>query len=203
MLVDQDINKIGNAIIYIVDRIKPAYFTKVLKLLYILDETSVKETGVPFTWLDYKAWKMGPVPVFVYNELRDILPNKPHDSVLSQFISVESTTNPAKNDRDSFIVSAQAEFCDDEFSEYDIELMDKIIKLYGGKTASELIEILHSEGSLWHNVVTAKDLNLDFSLMQNRTDFSIPFTDLIKDDEIKQLSYKSAYSSMMFDLEAL
>lgn len=201
MLAHHDLNKIGNTIIYIVNRIRPAYFTKVLKLLYILDETSVKETGVPFTWLDYKVWKMGPVPVLVYNELRDVLPSRPNDSLLSQFISVKSTANPSDKERESFIISSMAKFCDDEFSEYDIELMDKIIKSYGGKTASELIDILHSEGSLWHNIVTEKDLTLDFSLMQNRSDFSISFTDLIKDSEIKQLSYKAAYSSMVFEHE--
>jgi uncharacterized phage-associated protein len=68
-----NLDKVGNLIIYLVDEIKrkyrqPLYITKLLKLLYIIDETSVKETGVPVTSLDYKVWRMGPVAYAVYSD---------------------------------------------------------------------------------------------------------------------------------------
>jgi 1-deoxy-D-xylulose 5-phosphate reductoisomerase len=44
--------------------------TKAIKLLYIADEKAIKETGVPITWLNYKAWKFGPVPEDIYNKVK-------------------------------------------------------------------------------------------------------------------------------------
>ena len=57
--------KIGHCLIYFSKK-QPISLTKALKLLFLLDETSVKETGVPITWLDYYAWERGPVANDVY-----------------------------------------------------------------------------------------------------------------------------------------
>ncbi len=63
-------NKIGNILAYMATQTEPLYMTKALKLLYIIDETAVRQSGSPITWLDYKVWKNGPVSHEIYNELR-------------------------------------------------------------------------------------------------------------------------------------
>jgi uncharacterized phage-associated protein len=63
-------DKIGNVLNYFASQIDYLSMTKTLKLLYILDETSIKETGTPVTWLDYKVWENGPVAIDVYNEIK-------------------------------------------------------------------------------------------------------------------------------------
>lgn len=63
------LNKIGNAAIYLSDRIEELSKTKLLKLLYILDETSIRKWGVPFLNLKYKVWKFGPVAPEIFVDL--------------------------------------------------------------------------------------------------------------------------------------
>lgn len=190
--------KIANTLIYISKKLGGVYLTKALKLLYILDETSIKETGVPFSWMEYKAWKMGPVPKELYTELRDILPQEKEPTYLSEFVKVEKRPNPISSESpDSFFITAKQNFSEEEFSEYDIELMDRILEEYGHLAGWEIIEMLHKQGSLWDKVVKDKELQLQFALMQNRSDYTIPFTELIKDDELKQMAYKSAFESSL------
>ncbi|HEY5570416.1 MAG TPA: type II toxin-antitoxin system antitoxin SocA domain-containing protein, partial [Bacteroidales bacterium] len=52
-------DKIGNLIVLLATRLKPLYHTKLIKLLYLIDEEAVKEDGVPVTWLEYKVWQFG------------------------------------------------------------------------------------------------------------------------------------------------
>lgn len=63
-------DKIGNLLNYMSNKIPNLTMTKALKLLYLIDDTAYKRTGVSVTWLDYKVWKMGPVAEELYNELR-------------------------------------------------------------------------------------------------------------------------------------
>ncbi|MDQ0478143.1 Panacea domain-containing protein [Chryseobacterium gotjawalense] len=190
--------KIANALIYIAEKLGGVYLTKALKLLYLLDETSVKETGVPFSWMEYKAWKMGPVPKELYTDLREVLPHQKEEIYLSEFIAVNKVPNPVSSEtRDAYVIVPKKQFSEDEFSEYDIELMDRVLKEYGHLSGADIIEMLHTQGSLWDTVVKDKELQLQFALMQNRSDFTIPFTDLIKDDVYKQMAYKSAFESSL------
>ena len=190
--------KIANTLIYISEKLGGVYLTKALKLLYLLDETSIKETGVPFSWMEYKAWKMGPVPKELYTELRDILPHEKEVIYLSKFIKVEKRSNPVSSESpDCYFITAKHNFSEDEFSEYDMELMDRILREYGHLAGSEIIDMLHTQGSLWDTVVKDKKLQLQFALMQNRSDYTIPFTELIKDDEYKQMAYKAAFESSL------
>lgn len=191
--------KIANTLIYLRSKLPNLLLTKALKLLYILDETSIIETGVPFTWMEYKAWKMGPVPRELYDELKETLPNNEQDSFYSQFITVNKDVAP--NDYDAkfiYSIECKKDFSDDEFSEYDIELMERIITEYGNKSASEIINILHQKDSLWHKVVSDNNLENQFRLMNNKSNFTIPFTDLLVDDELKQMAYSSAFESHEF-----
>lgn len=49
--------KAFNALIYFVERIKPFCLTKAIQLLYIANETAVKDSGVPITWINLRAFK--------------------------------------------------------------------------------------------------------------------------------------------------
>ena len=58
--------KIGNLLLLLSSEIKPLYHTKQLKLLFLIDKAAVEETSVPVTWLDYQAWKSGPVSPSIF-----------------------------------------------------------------------------------------------------------------------------------------
>lgn len=144
--------KIGNLFIYLADNVDNLFLTKLLKLTYIIDETAVKEVGSPVTWLNYKVWKNGPVPQKVYYNLR--LEN---GTDFSEYVKVEHHQGTGGKK----IVSV-SEFDDSEFSDYEIELMDRVIAEYGGFNSTQLIDMLHNTDSLWHKVVVEKELQAMF-----------------------------------------
>ena len=137
-----NIEKVANTLVFLTERIGETYLTKALKLLYIIDELSVKETGVPFTWLEYKAWEMGPVAESVYDELRYKIHNINSESNFSKYISVKKVENPVVNEFESFLISPVACFTDDEFSDYELQLLDRVIEKYGNYSGKDLIKIL-------------------------------------------------------------
>jgi uncharacterized phage-associated protein len=165
------LEKIGNTVVYLADRIPQLSKTKLLKLLYILDEISIKKSGIPILNLKYKVWKFGPVS----EELFIDLSSEPY--LLEKFINRDSEGN--------YIVS-KVKFREDEFSENDIELMNLVIDKYGNKTAKELISYTHRINSPWYN--TAKE-NSVLELLENETinntEFLIDMGKIVSHDERK------------------
>ncbi len=45
--------------------------TKLLKLLYLLEERSFLLFGTPFLGLDFEVWKLGPVPKEIYGTITE------------------------------------------------------------------------------------------------------------------------------------
>ena len=140
MFRDLQNEKIGNLLIYLASKIKDLGITKTLKLLYLIDETSVREIGTPVTWLEYKVWEMRPVAVDVYNEVQHL-----KQSTLSSFISVE---RKQAFDYETTIIKPMKSFDDGEFNDYEMELIDRIIEKYGSMLAKNLVDILHKEDTL-------------------------------------------------------
>ncbi|HUB59364.1 MAG TPA: type II toxin-antitoxin system antitoxin SocA domain-containing protein [Puia sp.] len=57
----EQIDKIGNTIIYLSQHIRDLTKTKILKILFLLEEASIKRSGQPFIGIDFQLWKLGPV----------------------------------------------------------------------------------------------------------------------------------------------
>lgn len=193
MFRDLQNEKIGNLLVYLASNIKDLGITKTLKLLYLIDETSVREVGTPVTWLEYKVWEMGPVAVDVYNEVQHL-----KQSTLSSFISVER--KPAF-DYETTIIKAIKNFDDSEFNDYEMELIDRIIKKYGSMLAKNLVDILHKEDTLWHKNVIKNELKFAFSLYNKRSNVVIELADLIADNDLKLIAYKSAVNALEFQTQ--
>lgn len=68
MLISHERDKLINAILFFGKETKNCGKTKLFKLLYFLDFEHFKQTGRSVTGLEYHAWKMGPVPVTLYDE---------------------------------------------------------------------------------------------------------------------------------------
>lgn len=194
-------SKIGNLLNYLSVRIPNLSMTKALKLLYLIDETSYMRTGVSVTWLDYKVWEMGPVAEELYNELRydqSILQNGEPIN-LEGFIQTETTE--AQNGQTQIIIHPKGDYSLDEFSSYEAELIDNVIDRFGTYTAKQLINLLHEENTLWHKYVSENDLKLNFQVYGKKSNHTIDFAELIKDDPIKQLAAQSAFESMQIQEE--
>lgn len=180
-----EIDKIGNSLIYITSKLGEIPKTKALKLLYFLDEKSINDSGTPFFGLDWKVWKLGPVDQTIYNEFS----NSP--DLLKDYINVEFKAD------NICMIKGIKDFNDDEFSEYDLMLLDKIVDSLGHLNATELSDLTHRKGGLWHKVATEQGLKEKFDNgLATTSGYRIEFSELIKGDE-----YKSEMFNNYFDLK--
>ena len=170
-------DKIGNLIVLLATRLKPLYHTKLIKLLYLIDEESVRQTGTPITWLEYDAWQKGPVPADIY------FSKLPYANKVNEYVSFEERSN-------KYLVVKKKEFNDGNFSEVDLEIINNVLRDFGKKTSSELIDITHQPGSLWSKIVEEK--NVRFSHDNHTSNESIDFSRLIANDKFKQFNYWAA-----------
>ena len=94
-----------------------------------------------------------------------------------------------KKDKEGHI-HANADFVDDEFSDSDIDLMDKVISKYGKLSANDLIDFTHRSDGLWYEIAKKNDvLTLLEKEETNNTDFVIDMRSLVSDDPIKSRIY--------------
>lgn len=198
--------KLGNILIHIADKTKSnkdvyPSLTKVLKLLYLIDETSVKETGVPITWLDHYAWKRGPVATDVYFEVERLKKKNVIDKDLSlnEYISAESKEH--RSSKYTCIIPKKA-FNNRIFSKYEMAIIEEVLKKYGDKTAKELEDETHKKGTLYEKAVKNNSLDTVFSI-KGDSKVILEFIHLIEKDPLKLLAYKSAYEALAFDEELI
>ncbi len=167
------IDKIGNTLIYLAEHCIALSKTKALKLLYLLDEIAVKNSGIPFLNLRYEVWKFGPVDQDIYIELSS------HPNLLKPYI------NRSEEGGKTYI-SAKKDFSDDEFSDYDMELLDRVVGQFGKMSSRDLVAFTHKKESPWYKL--AKKYNLLEALENeeiNSTELEIDLGTLIQHDARK------------------
>ncbi len=184
--------KIANIILYLT-RGQRIHFVKILKLLYLTDEFALKQEGAPITWLQYNAWKRGIVPVDVYNEVIAIAKGK-EPIVDEQSLYLYQYLNCIEEDGKKLLIP-QKDADTDTLSDFDIEILDKILAEYGDKTTEELVEITHSEGSLWHSAVTQNNLDEHFKLVGDESNVPLQFISLL-DSDFKKSVYSESLDSL-------
>ncbi len=178
-------DKIGNLLVKITTDLEVVYHTKLLKLLYIIDELSIERYGYPITWLDYKVWKLGPVSPVIYDDI------KFEGNEYSEFII------PVADERGKRVIPRKG-FEDLDFSDAELKLIDEVLSVYGKKNSEELVAFTHKENGLWKKIVDSKggeDVLFD---EVNVTPYSIDFTELIKEDNEKQSIYNNALENLEF-----
>jgi uncharacterized phage-associated protein len=188
--------KIGYILNYLSSHIEFLSMTKALKLLYIIDETSIKETGSPITWLDYKVWEMGPVAVDIYNEIKrkETILYQGKELTISEYIDL----NTVDEGRQDIYLKPKVDFNDKIFNQYELNLLVATVSKFGKKNAQDLINYLHEENSLWHKTVQEHNLEKVFATGQRKTNYSIEFTELIQYDPILVLANKAAQEALEF-----
>ena len=156
--------KLGNALIYMAERVADLSKTKALKLLYLMEERMVLKYHVPFLGIPYEVWQAGPVAKDVFIDLSD----GPY--LLKDYVKTEILHAA------TYIVSVKP-FCDDEFSECEIDMMDAILHKYGKMTAAELVNETHKKGTLWYKEASQSGLLEAFQNHEcNNSDIKIDFT---------------------------
>lgn len=165
------IDKLGNTIIYLASEIPDLSKTKLLKLLYLLEHCSVRLNKVPFANLEFEVWLAGPVSKDVYVDF-----SNDEQSLLKDYVEMET-----RSGMPGTYVKSLRVFCDDEFSDNDMELMDLIIKKFGNKTGTELVEICHKENMPWYQIAQERGILESFqSGCLTSSDYKIDLSDLLE-----------------------
>jgi len=174
----QKVDKIGNTIIYLATHINDLYITKLLKLIYLLDELSIKERGIPFLGLKYKVWQAGPVNRDLYIDINEGV------TIFKNYFTV------TQNGTSTQIIT-DIPFNDDEFSDSDIALLDRIVDLYKFKTGPELVSLTHRPSSLWYKKAKETGLLESFNDgTRNSSDRELSMEDLLIEQEDKLKIYR-------------
>lgn len=163
----EQLDKIGNTIIYLSQHMGDLTKTKILKTLFLLEEAAIKKTGQPFIGIDFQLWKLGPVAKDLFIDLS----TDESPSLLQAYIE--------KDPNDNKLFRAKAPFNEDEFSANDIRLMDIIIEFVKDKPAAYLVKHTHGPNSLWRRsalkygvlemlekeLVNSTEYEIDFALL--------------------------------------
>jgi uncharacterized phage-associated protein len=167
------IEKIGNAIIYLATHIPDLNKTKLLKLLYLLEQISIQKYGFPFFNIRFDVWKFGPVSRDIFIELSD------NPILLSEYISLNK-------DDDATFIKPLKEFDDDEFSDNDLGLLEYVSTTFKNASAKQLVNYTHNKHTPWYQTALKNGLLEPFALGQlNSTDFEIDFTTIFENESQK------------------
>ena len=134
-----EIDKLGNAIVFLTEKINPLSKTKLLKLIYLIEEYSVRTYGLPFFNLDFTVWKLGPVS-------RDIFVDLSSDEPILLSGYVQKSVSGDGN----VYVKAKVKFSGDEFSDNEMDLIEHVAETFKDYSAADLVELTHRKHSLWY-----------------------------------------------------
>jgi len=171
------IEKLGNTLIFLAERLEKPSKTHLLKLVFIIEEISIKKFGIPFFNLRFDVWKLGPVSKDLYVELTGEL------NLLEPYISREDGNN-------STIVHPKKEFSDDEFNDNELRLLEEITERFKYCTANELINFTHKRDTPWYNTAQRHGVLEALEAGKiNVTDIEINLAEVIAEDKIKTALY--------------
>lgn len=144
MLITHNREKLINTILYFSENTDYCGKIKLFKLLYFLDFEHYKITGRSITGMNYFAWKMGPVPVELYEEIES---PEPDMAAIVQFESI-----PTKFKQPMLRIVAKKSFDKTHFTKREISLMEQLATEYRTTKAEEMIEATHLENMPWDKI---------------------------------------------------
>ncbi len=176
--------RVGQLINYLALKVGNLYCTKLIKLLYIIDEESIHSSGTPLSWLTYKVYQMGPVPEQLWYSIKD------GNSIFDDYFDVNEEKG-GYNEKGGiqYRITAISKEEMSEFSRREVKIIDSVISVFGGKTPDQLIEYLHREESLWYKMVSENEISFEKSLA---TPHIIDLSQLISNDKFKLDIYHDA-----------
>lgn len=144
MLIKHEREKLIQSIIYLAKNTRFCGKIKLFKLLYFLDFEHYKITGRSVTGLKYSAWKMGPVPTTLFDELES-----PEPDFASAISISEIATSRGKP---MLSLNPINEFSSELFSKRELKLLERLASEYREAKSEDMIEATHLENMPWDKV---------------------------------------------------
>jgi len=143
MLISRNREKLINAVVYFASNTRHCGKVKLFKLLYLLDFAHFRETGRSVTGLDYRAWKMGPVPFELMQEWDEL----ESDMALAINIVPEGAIDFIRER-----VVPKVAFDDSLFTRRELRLMREISTNFVNELTKPLVELTHEERGPWDKI---------------------------------------------------
>jgi len=144
MLIRHEREKLIQAIIYFAQNTKFCGKVKLFKLLYFLDFEHYKTSGRSVTGLIYSAWKMGPVPTALTEELDCPEPD------LAE--AVEISDIPTYRGSRMLSLKPTKEFSPEFFTKREMKLLERLSSEYFDTKSEDMTEATHLENMPWDRV---------------------------------------------------
>lgn len=162
--------KVGALLAYLCVRIPDMQLRKLLKILYLIDEESVRLRAIPVTWLEYHAWEKGPVAHEVYDV---------KNGAFADYIHCEKKEDGKWHVNALVQHAFQLEKEMQKTSLWEKELVERIIEKCKDKSADELTDETHTQDSLWSQTVAEN--GIDFS-KGSKTNFVVDLNRINDED---------------------
>lgn len=143
MIRNRDREKLIHTIVFFAYNTHYLGKIKLFKLLYLLDFEHFRSTGRSVTGLDYRAWKMGPVPSALVQQWDDL----DEDVAAAIEIQPERIIDYVREN-----VMPKIEFSDDHFTKRELRLMFEIAGQYRDTKSEKMIDVTHAENGAWAKV---------------------------------------------------
>ncbi len=142
--------KLLNAILFFAKKVKHPSRVKMFKLLYFLDFMHFNQTGRPVTNQKYYAWRYGPVPRDLWEELAS--GELPQD--FKQYISIEPYK--MEPDKEGFNFKARRNADLSVFSPREKEILENLVFVFKDATPTQLSEFSHLKNEPWDKTIKEK-----------------------------------------------
>ena len=164
MFIAKEREKLIGAVVYFATHTQHCGKVKLFKLLYLLDFAHFRETGRSVTGLDYRAWKMGPVPFELVQEWDELEPD-----LADAVAIVPEQVFDYERER----VVAKVQFDDSLFTKRELRLMAELAARFRNEFAKPMVNFTHFERGPWDKIWDSGRGNNE----------RIPYTLAIADDD--------------------
>jgi len=143
MIVTHYREKLIQAIVYFSDNTRHCGKIKLFKLLYLLDFEHFRQTGHSVTGMEYRAWKMGPVPIELVQEWDELEPD------MRQAIEIKPEL---VYDYGRENVLPRIGFDPSHFTKRELRLMQSLSDRYKDVFSGKMIDVTQAENGAWAKV---------------------------------------------------
>ena len=164
MLKSHDREKLINAAIYFAENTRCCGKIKLIKLLYLLDFEHYRQVGASVTGMEYRAMKMGPVPMELFEEW---------DSLEADFAAAIDIVPQRVIDYVRETVRPKRAFDDSHFTRRELGLMARLADRFRDDLSQPMINVTHVERGPWNAIWDNGRGNLD----------RIPYALAIRDED--------------------
>lgn len=156
-LINTERRKLINAILLFAKNLKHPTKVNIFKMLYFTDFEHFRQTGRSITGLDYFAWKFGPVPKKLYEEMKDDNPPDDMKKYFNTIIEVDEVNEKFR----TVLFNAKIQPDMKVFSEREREILERQLFIYKDALPSEASKITHTkrEDPNWTITVQTKGMN--------------------------------------------